>query len=62
MGAPSTASSRGEPSATQSAVLQQSLLHGFGVLAESHPISLPSLHGGEGSSFSDLVLPDDMVD
>ena len=29
---------------------------------QSHSIPPPSLHGGEGSSFSGLVLSDDMVD
>ena len=29
---------------------------------ESHPIPLPSLHDGEGSSFPGLVPSDDMVD
>ena len=33
----------------------------LGGLAESHPIPLPSLHGGEGSSFPGLVPFDDMV-
>ena len=58
MTAPSTALSRGEPSATQSAVLQPFQLYGgaynFGGLAERYPIPLPSLHGG-GSSFPGLV-------
>ena len=49
----------GESSATQSAVPQPSLLYGgaysFGGLTESHPIHLPSLHGGEGSCFPGLV-------
>ena len=63
--APSTMLSRGEPSATQSAVPQPSHLYGgaysFGSLAESHPILLPSLHGGVGSSFPGLVPSDDTV-
>ena len=29
---------------------------------QSHPIPLPSLHHGKGSSFPDLVPSDDMVD
>ena len=33
----------------------------FGGLAGSHPIPLPSLHGGEGS-FSGLIPTDDTVD
>ena len=53
------------PYATQSAVPQPSHLYGgtysFGGLAESHPIPLPSLHSGEGSSFPALVPSDDMV-
>ena len=57
--APSTTLSRGEPYAAQSAVPQPCHLYGgaysFGGLAESHPIPLPSLHGGEGSSFPGLV-------
>ena len=63
--APSTTLSRGEPSATQSAVPQPSHLYGgaysIGDLADSHPIPLPSLHDGEGS-FPGLVPTDDMVD
>ena len=31
----------------------------FGALAESHPIPLPSLHGGEGSSFPVSAPPND---
>ena len=54
----------GGPS-TQSAVPQQSHLYGgaysFGGSAESHPIPLPSLHDGEGSSFPGLVPSDDTV-
>ena len=65
MVAPSTTLSRGEPSAAQSAVPQLSHQCGgtysFGGLAESHPIPLPSLHGGEGSSFPGLIPSDDMV-
>ena len=63
--APSTTLSRGEPYATQSAVPQPSHLYGgaysFGGLAESHLIPPPSLHGGEGCSFSGLVPSIDMV-
>ena len=33
-----------------------------GNMAESHPIPLPSLHGGEGSSVPGLVPFDDTVD
>ena len=33
----------------------------LGGLAESHPIPLPSLHDGDGSSFSGLVPPNDTV-
>ena len=33
----------------------------MGGSAESHPIPLPSLHGGEGSSFPGLVPSDDTV-
>ena len=55
----------GEPSATQSAVPQPSLLYAgvcsIGGLAESHPIPLPSLHGGEGCSVPGLVPSDDTV-
>ena len=57
---------RGEPSATKSAVPQPSHLYGwaysFGGLAESHPILQPSLHGEEGSSFPGLVPSNDMDD
>ena len=63
--APSATLSRGEPSVTQSAVLQPPHLYGgacsLRTLAESHPIPLPSLHDGEGSSFPGLVPSDDMV-
>ena len=56
----------GKPYATQSAVPQLSHLYGgaysFRDLAESHPIPPPSLHGGEGSSFSSLVPSIDTVD
>ena len=57
--APSTILSRGDPSASHSAVPQPSHLYGgpynFGDLAESHLIPPPSLHGGKGSSFPGLV-------
>ena len=33
----------------------------LGALAESHPITLPFLHGEEGSSFPGLVPSDDIV-
>ena len=63
--APSTPLNRGEPSATESAVLQPFQLYdgaySFGGLAESPPIPPPSLHGGEGSSAPGLVPSDDMV-
>ena len=63
--APSATLSRGEPSATQSAVPQPSHLYGgaysLGSLAESHPIPPPSLHYGEGSSFPGLVPSGDTV-
>ena len=63
--APSATLSRGEPSATQSAVPQPSHLYcgaySLGGLAESHLIPLPSLHDGEGSSFPGLVPLDDTV-
>ena len=53
--APSATLSRGEPSATQSAVIQPSCLYGgaysLGDSAESHPIPPPSLHDGEGLLF-----------
>ena len=63
--APSAALSRGKLPATQSAVLQPFQLYfgaySFQGLAESHLIPLPSLQGGEGSSFLDLVPCSDMV-
>ena len=56
----------GEHYAAPSAVPQQSHLYdgaySFGGLAESYPIPLPSLHGGEGSSFPGLVPSNDTVD
>ena len=64
--APSGTLSKGEPSATQSAVPQPSHLYGgaysLGGSAESHLIPLPSLHDGEGSSFPGLVPSDDTFD
>ena len=64
--APSTILSRGESYAAPSAVPQPSHLYGgtysFGGLAESHLIPMPSLHGGEGSSFPGLVPSSDTVD
>ena len=63
--APTTTLSRGEPSTTQSAVPQPSHLYGgaysLGGSLESHPMPLPFLHDGEGSSFPGLVPSDDMV-
>ena len=51
--APSTALSRGESPATQSAVLQPFQLFGqansFGGLTKSHPLPPPSLHGGDST-------------
>ena len=64
--APSTRLSRGQPSATWSAVPQPFHLYSgaysVGGLTESHLIPLPSLHDGEGSSFPGLVPSDDMGD
>ena len=64
--APSSTLGREEPSATPSAVPQPSHLYGGAYSlegsVESHPIPLPSLHDGEGSSFPGLVPSDDMVD
>ena len=37
-------------------------VYGLGGSIESHPIPLPSLHDGEGSSFPGLVPSDDAVD
>ena len=58
MTAPSTASSMEEPHVTQSAVFQPFNQYGavynlYGS-AESHPIHLPALHGGEGLLFQVL--------
>ena len=65
MAVPSTCWSRREPYAAQSGVIQpfheQGGAYHFGGSAEIHPIPLPSLHGGEGSSFPGLVPPSDMV-
>ena len=64
MAALSTAFSRGQPSATQSALLQTFKLYGGAYsLGTWQKITqfLPSLHGGEGSSFPGLVPPNDMV-
>ena len=62
MAAPSATLGRVEISATHSAVPQQ--IGGVYILGgsiESHPIPLPSLHDGEGSSFPGLVPSDDAV-
>ena len=63
--APFATLSRGEPSANQCVVPQPSNLYGgaysCGSLVESHPIPLPFLHDGEGSSFPGLVPSDDTV-
>ena len=61
--APSAPLGRVEHSATHSAVSQPiGGVYGHGVSIESHPIPLPSLHDGEGSSFPGLVPSDDAVD
>ena len=64
--AASTALSRGESHASQSAVLhpfqQYAGADNFGGLAESHLIPPPSLHGGEGSSFPCLVPSNHTID
>ena len=61
--APSATLGRGEPSVTHSAVPQPSHPFGgacsLGGSVESHLLPLPSLHGGEGSSFPGLVPSDD---
>ena len=66
MAVSSTMLNGGEPYATQSAIPHPSHLYdvaySFGVLAESHLIPLPSLHGGERSSFPGLVPSNDMMD
>ena len=55
----------GEPHATESDVPKSSQLYSeaysFQGLAESHPIPLPSLHGGEGLLFPGLVPSNDTV-
>ena len=52
-----------EPSATHSTVPQLiGGVYSLGGSTESHPIPLPSLHDGEGSSFLGLVPSDDAVD
>ena len=62
MSAPSATLSRGEPSATHSAVSQTfGGAYSLGGSVESHLIPLPSLHDGEGSSFPGLVPSDDVV-
>ena len=64
MTALSTALSKGEPSATQSAVLPFPLYveaYSFWGFTESHPIPPPSLYGGEGSSVPGLVPSNDLV-
>ena len=62
MVAPSTALNRGELHATHSAVPSHSFyMVGHTALGaqQRHLIPLPSLHGGEGSSFQGYVPPDD---
>ena len=60
---PSTTLDRGEPPATHSAVPQPiGGVYSLGGCIESHPIPLPSLCDGEGSSFSGLVPSDDAAD
>ena len=65
MSAPSNALSSGELLASHSAVPKPFHLYGgeysFKGLADSHLILLPSLHGGEGSSFPGCLPPNDMV-
>ena len=52
-----------EPSATHSAVPQPlGGVYSLGGSIESHPIPLPSLYDGEGSSFPGLVPSDKAVD
>ena len=52
-----------EPSATHSPVPQPlGGVHSLWGSIESHPIPLPSLHDGEGSSFPGLVPSDDALD
>ena len=60
--APSATLDRMEPSATQSAVPQPlGGVYTLGGSIESHPVPLPSLCDGEGSSFPGLVPSDDAV-
>ena len=62
MAAPSATLVRVEPSATHSAVPQPiGGVYSLGGSIESHPIPLPSLHHGNGSSFPGLVPLDDAV-
>ena len=61
--APSATLGRVEPSITHSAVPQPlGGVYSLGGSIESHPIPLPFLHDGEGSSFPGLVPSDDAVD
>ena len=55
--------SRGEHYAAQSAVQPSQQYGGAYSLGklQNHPFPLPSLHGGEGSSFPSLVAPSDTV-
>ena len=63
MAAPSATLGRGEPSATHSGVPQPiGGVYSLGGSIESHPIPLPFLCDGEGSSFPGLVPSDDAVD
>ena len=60
--APSATLGRVQPSATHSAVPQPiGGVYSLGGSIESHPIPLPSLCDGEGSSFPGLVPSDDVV-
>ena len=60
--APSATLGRVEPSVTHSAVPQPlGGVYSLGGSIECHPIPLPSLHDGEGSSFPGLVPSDDVV-
>ena len=62
MAAPSATLGRVEPSATHSAVPQPiGGVYGLGDSIESHPIPLPSLYDGEGSSFPCYMPSDDAV-
>ena len=61
--APPATLGRVEPSAIHSAVPHPlGGVYSLGGSIESHPIPLPSLHDGEGSSFLGLVPSDDAVD